>query len=141
MNSQSAAQTDADEQASSSPCEESSNTGADAKTSSTIVKSYRTKQLFFHFEIGVTKTRTQPGGASSQASPPMRQPAGVQPVLVGAPKPQPVAAMVGAPAPADPMPMDIPSANPSSSTSTVHVTASVGVTDMPPVIYPGPPKS
>lgn len=138
MSSQSAAQTDADERVSSSPGEESSNTGADAKTSGKIVKSYRTKQLFFHFEIGVTKTRSQPGGTSSQAPPPIRQPAGAQPVLVGAPKPQALAAMADAFAvPNPPLPPGGPS--PSSSASKIHVSASFGVTDMPPPIYPGPP--
>lgn len=139
MNSQSAAQTDADERECSSPGEESANTGADAKTSSKIMKSFRTKQLFFHFEIGVTKTRPQPCGASSQAPQPMRQAAGNQPVLVVAPKPQALAAdTLAAP---DPSPPATTSSDSSPSTSTIHMTASVGVTDMPPVIYPGPPKS
>src|ERR1700704_6638415 len=106
MNSQSAAQTDADERASSSPAEESSNTGADAKTSSKVVKAYRTKQLFFHFEIGVTKTRNQPCSASSQVPQPMRQAAGPQPVLVGVPKPQALAAMPDAFAAPNPLPLD-----------------------------------
>jgi len=141
MNNQSAAQTDADERECSSPGEESSNTGPDAKTSSKITRSYWTKRLFFQFEIGVTSTRRQPNlGGGSQTPQPMRQAGGAQPVLVGgAAKAQ---VLVAGPA-ANGAPEPPPAAGPgvdTSSTKKVHVYAAAGISIMPPPDPNDPPR-
>jgi hypothetical protein len=105
-----------------------------------------TRRLFFHFEIGVKKTTSQPGSAVKRTTSEQDQPA------AGIPSQQEAAAAVaqqvlafpaGAAKPPAPA-LDNAAAVPGSSTSTtlLHLHASAGTTAAPLDVggYPGPPK-
>jgi hypothetical protein len=145
MSTQSAAMSGKDDRACNSPVGESSNTGASVETSSKVAKRFRTQRLFWHIEIGLVTTRTQPEPAPYQHTQQPAQEAAAQPVRTfptGAPKAQalvvPEMGVAGAMAPAT-----VTGTAPgiSETTKRVYFDMTAGKTDMPPPNPPGPPMN
>ncbi len=140
MNSQSAARSDVTDRPDGSIGEEISQPSVSVESASKVAKLYRTKRLFFRFEIGTRKvTRTSPASAGDlQAAPAGKPAAGAAPMLVAAPKAQAMALGPNPIPPGQPQAAGTPGS--SDSTRSIYTDVTVGVTDMPPPDPPGPPR-
>jgi hypothetical protein len=116
-----------------SPGEETSQYGTSTETVSKVVKQYRTKRLFFRFEIGTRKVTGPLLGSAGELQ--TGSAASAPPTLVAAPK----ALAAGA---AGPMvhPQATGISGSSQTTRSVYSDITAGVTDMPPPSPPGPPS-
>ncbi|HVR09687.1 MAG TPA: hypothetical protein VMW75_16715 [Thermoanaerobaculia bacterium] len=142
MSTQSAALSGKDDQVGNSPAKEGSNTGASVETSSKVAKTFRTQRLFWHIEIGLVTTRTQPEPAPYQHAQQPAQETAAQPVRTfptGAPKAQALAPEMGVAGALAPAPVTGTAHGISETTKKVYFDMTAGKTDMPPPNPPGPP--
>jgi hypothetical protein len=105
---------------------------------SAMLKVTKTKQVFFHFEIGFKRTSPKALGPAAEAQAPPIEQAVPQPVLAfsaGAPR-QPAPALDAAAAPPQPV---AGSSGSSTSGGAVYVLLKGGTTVTPPDGYPPPP--
>ncbi len=125
--------------------EGSPSTGTTVETSQKVGQLYRTKRLFWRFEIGTVTTRKRPDCAYPEAQQPVREPV-AQPVRAfpaGAPKALAAAPEMGVAAAMAPALPPAPGGANGGTTETqwkVYFDMTAGTTDMPPPDPPGPPK-